>query len=265
MYELEIIEVKENVYESKWIPQSNRFVSCGDKIKIYKYFNEIQLLKEYSFENIKSISTENRELLYSNFQGNISMYDIEKEIIKFEFKGNEKMINKIERKDNLLITCSRDGNMKYYDIRNPYQCIYTLKSNNDCWSVKLNKNEIFIGYSNGSFKILDMKKNEIKEEIELKYGICDIDIKEDILISCLNGYYYENFKMKQIDEPVTIWNGKYYKKDKILGDGNGNIYYKKEKKKLNSIGIINIDLNKEIEELILITTLSQNIHLFLIE
>jgi WD repeat-containing protein 92 len=116
-------------FDFKWIPCSPRFVVVGQTprakgiIQIYKLKEgKIELINEwiqgggYKCSTFGASSLTNRELAIGDFDGNISIIDIETGTSKFQVKGHKSIINSIDGvggSGNIgpaeIITGSRDG------------------------------------------------------------------------------------------------------------------------------------------------------------
>lgn len=103
-----------------------------------------------------------------------------------------------------LVTGSRDGAVKVWDIRQPQKPVIVLepveKSRaRDCWTVRFgnafdpDERVVAAGYDNGDVKLFDLRTQKMLHEMNVGNGVCDVefdrpDIKMNkLLISMLEG------------------------------------------------------------------------------
>jgi WD40 repeat protein len=121
-------------FDFKWIPSSPRFVVVGQTpkakgiIQIYKMKDgKIENTHEwihgggYKCSTFGASSITNREIALGDFDGNVSIIDIETGKPSFQVKGHKSIINTIDGiggSGNIgpaeIVTGSRDGNFIFY-------------------------------------------------------------------------------------------------------------------------------------------------------
>lgn len=173
--------------------------------------------------------------------GSILLYDptsLEKPCYKI--KEHQLSVNKVECKqssgNNIVISASRDGTVRLYDIR-VNKVVSIMKSTNksycpDCWCVTaatnrsdthsggllpLSEFNICAGYENGDVKFFDMRNSIVKYAVNIQNGVCSIgfDRKDTqpckMICSTLEGNIY-TFN-------VVFYDSKYgysFTKDKVV-------------------------------------------------
>lgn len=121
-------------FDFKWIPCSPRFIVSGQTprakgiVQIYRMKEgALELVHEfvqgngYKCSTFGASSLTNRELALGDFDGNVSIIDLEKGKPSFQVKGHKSIINSIDGiggSGNIgpaeLLTGSRDGKLRYY-------------------------------------------------------------------------------------------------------------------------------------------------------
>lgn len=245
------------VYDTVWVPLSTRFVAMGSyprgtgAIQVFQLKEgKIALLHEYKKKTTIKCGTfshstiENRTLATGDFEGNLSVYDIEDEanpIYRVE-KAHESIINTIDGAGSTfgppeIVTGSRDGCVKIWDIRQKDKPVASLEpdvneTQADCWAVAFgnsyddHERVVASGYDNGDLKIFDLRTNTLRWETNIKNGICSLqfdrpDIKMNKLLATTLegkfmifdmrtfhpelGYSHMTHKVKQ----STIWCGRH--------------------------------------------------------
>ncbi|SBS85806.1 WD repeat-containing protein 92, putative (WDR92) [Plasmodium ovale curtisi] len=183
-----------------------------------------------------------REKNKGSFDGRILLYDINNMSKEYyTIKKHTKLINKIDCKshknNNLIVSGSRDGSVKIFDIRTnrevvslqpPKGSTYTP----DCWCVATGNNHIeenplcgerqenmniCAGYDNGDIKFFDIKTMTLEYEVNVNNGVCSISYdrkdtqKNKLICSTLEGNIYI-FNLDVYSEET----GYAYSKDQII-------------------------------------------------
>jgi WD40 repeat protein len=265
------------------LPYSTKLVSIGESfdskgiIQIYnlnqgKLSIESEYIQNYPSKcctfGISSFSS--RDLALGDFDGNLSVIDLEKGEFNYEIKKAHKGI--IQSIDGLgiknnqgppeIVTGGKDGLVKLWDLRSDKPCILLepkdIKKNfPECWTVRFcdcgfNK-KVGIGYDNGDIKIYDLRMDKIFFGENLKKGVCNIEFdKKNIpvnkmIVTTLDSKFYlydftnyfQNQKKLYDEVNTTIWGAKFLpqKRDMFVslgGDGNLNLYKYDKKDFLNN-------------------------------
>ena len=271
-------------FDIHWLPYSTKLVSIGESfdskgiLQIYNlYQGKLSIEGEYiqnypskcSTFGISSFSS--RDLALGDFDGNLSVIDLERGEFNYEIKKAHKGI--IQSIDGLgvknnqgppeIITGGKDGLVKLWDLRSDKPCILLepkdIKKNfPECWTVRFGEcgsnKKVGIGYDNGDIKIFDLRMDKIFMGENLKKGVCNIEFdKKNIpinkmIVTTLGSkfYFYDltNYfqnKKKLYDEVnTTIWGAKFLPQNRDIfvtlgGDGNLNLYKYDKKDFLNNI------------------------------
>ena len=270
-------------FDIHWLPYSTKLVSIGESfdskgiIQIYnlnlgKLSIESEYIQNYPSKcctfGISSFSS--RDLALGDFDGNLSVIDLEKGEFNYEIKKAHKGI--IQSIDGLgiknnqgppeIVTGGKDGLVKLWDLRSDKPCILLepkdIKKNfPECWTVRFcdccyNK-KVGIGYDNGDIKIYDLRMDKIFFGENLKKGVCNIEFdKKNIpinkmIVTTLDSKFYlydftnyfQNQKKLYDEVNTTIWGAKFLpqKRDMFVslgGDGNLNLYKYDKKDFLNN-------------------------------
>ncbi|CRG95176.1 G-beta repeat protein, putative [Plasmodium gallinaceum] len=246
--------VDNTIYDVKWIDEKSKIVAVGELLDKKGYINIYNLNKgkftcdssNKTNNGIKTVTpfysyTGNYTLACGSFDGSILLYDIHnlsKEYYKI--KKHNKLINKIDCKsyknNNIIVTASRDGSVKIFDIRT-YQDVVSLEPPKnsayipDCWCVATGNNyieenscgigeenfNICAGYDNGDIKFFDLKMMNLEHEVNVNNGVCSISYdrketkKNKLICSTLEGNIYL-FNLDVYSEDA----GYSYRKDKII-------------------------------------------------
>ena len=270
-------------FDIHWLPYSTKLVSIGESfdskgiLQIYnlnlgKLSIESEYIQNYPSKcctfGISSFSS--RDLALGDFDGNLSVIDLEKGEFNYEIKKAHKGI--IQSIDGLgiknnqgppeIVTGGKDGLVKLWDLRSDKPCMLLepkdIKKNfPECWTVRFcdcgfNK-KVGIGYDNGDIKIYDLRMDKIFFGENLKKGVCNIEFdKKNIpinkmIVTTLDSKFYlydftnyfQNQKKLYDEVNTTIWGAKFLpqKRDMFVslgGDGNLNLYKYDKKDFLNN-------------------------------
>ena len=270
-------------FDIHWLPYSTKLVSIGESfdskgiLQIYnlnlgKLSIESEYIQNYPSKcctfGISSFSS--RDLALGDFDGNLSVIDLERGEFNYEIKKAHKGI--IQSIDGLgiknnqgppeIVTGGKDGLVKLWDLRSDKPCILLepkdIKKNfPECWTVRFcdcgfNK-KVGIGYDNGDIKIYDLRMDKIFFGENLKKGVCNIEFdKKNIpinkmIVTTLDSKFYlydftnyfQNQKKLYDEVNTTIWGAKFLpqKRDMFVslgGDGNLNLYKYDKKDFLNN-------------------------------
>ena len=270
-------------FDIHWLPYSTKLVSIGESfdskgiLQIYnlnlgKLSIESEYIQNYPSKccifGISSFSS--RDLALGDFDGNLSVIDLERGEFNYEIKKAHKGI--IQSIDGLgiknnqgppeIVTGGKDGLVKLWDLRSDKPCILLepkdIKKNfPECWTVRFcdcgfNK-KVGIGYDNGDIKIYDLRMDKIFFGENLKKGVCNIEFdKKNIpinkmIVTTLDSKFYlydftnyfQNQKKLYDEVKTTIWGAKFLpqKRDMFVslgGDGNLNLYKYDKKDFLNN-------------------------------
>ena len=270
-------------FDIHWLPYSTKLVSIGESfdskgiLQIYnlnlgKLSIESEYIQNYPSKcctfGISSFSS--RDLALGDFDGNLSVIDLERCEFNYEIKKAHKGI--IQSIDGLgiknnqgppeIVTGGKDGLVKLWDLRSDKPCILLepkdIKKNfPECWTVRFcdcgfNK-KVGIGYDNGDIKIYDLRMDKIFFGENLKKGVCNIEFdKKNIpinkmIVTTLDSKFYlydftnyfQNQKKLYDEVNTTIWGAKFLpqKRDMFVslgGDGNLNLYKYDKKDFLNN-------------------------------
>ena len=270
-------------FDIHWLPYSTKLVSIGESfdskgiLQIYnlnlgKLSIESEYIQNYPSKcctfGISSFSS--RDLALGDFDGNLSVIDLERGEFNYEIKKAHKGI--IQSIDGLgiknnqgppeIVTGGKDGLVKLWDLRSDKPCILLepkdIKKNfPECWTVRFcdcgfNK-KVGIGYDNGDIKIYDLRMDKIFFGENLKKGVCNIEFdKKNIpinkmIVTTLDSKFYlydftnyfQNQKKLYDKVNTTIWGAKFLpqKRDMFVslgGDGNLNLYKYDKKDFLNN-------------------------------
>ena len=270
-------------FDIHWLPYSTKLVSIGESfdskgiLQIYnlnlgKLSIESEYIQNYPSKcctfGISSFSS--RDLALGDFDGNLSVIDLERGEFNYEIKKAHKGI--IQSIDGLgiknnqgppeIVTGGKDGLVKLWDLRSDKPCILLepkdIKKNfPECWTVRFcdcgfNK-KVGIGYDNGDIKIYDLRMDKIFFGENLKKGVCNIEFdKKNIpinkmIVTTLDSKFYlydftnyfQNQKKLYDEVNTTIWGAKFLpqKRDMFVslgGNGNLNLYKYDKKDFLNN-------------------------------
>ena len=206
--------VNYSLFDAKWIPCSAKFVVMGSRprgsgiIQIYEVSSgELKLVKDIERSQpvkcgtFKASSLKGRHLAAGDFQGKLSVYDLEDPSIPvYTANAHSTIINSIDGVAGQSIGCgapelvtgSRDGSVKVWDLRQKGRPVAVMEpeqgeDHRDCWTVTFgnsyNSEErvVAAGYDNGDVKMFDLKTMSVLWESNLKNGVCSLEFdRKDI-------------------------------------------------------------------------------------
>jgi len=214
----QIIEhVKETLnftpFETRWIPQSAKFVVLGQHPKATGAFricelaegksnvvHEVEKDKGFKCGTFGASSIEDRHIATGDYAGKLAVWDLN-DLRKpiFEVQGHDKIINCIDGCGGLnigggapeLVTGSRDGVVRVWDIRQQDPVLslepVTEEIPADCWTVCIgnsyNDSErvICAGYDNGDVKMFDLRTMSLRWDTNVRNGVCHVQFdRKDI-------------------------------------------------------------------------------------
>lgn len=219
----QIIEhVRENLnftpFETRWVPQSARFVILGqmpratgvirvcqlNKGKCEK-LTEVEKPKGFKCATFGASNIEDRHLATGDYTGNVAIWDLEnmKQPI-WSVKGHDQIVNAMDGCGGLnvgngapeLVTGSRDGTVRVWDPRqeDPVISLEPVEGETpaDCWTVAFgnsyNDSErvIAAGYDNGDIKMFDLRTMTLRWDTNVRNGICHLQFdRKDIRMNKL--------------------------------------------------------------------------------
>jgi len=193
------------VFETRWIPQSARFVALGEyargtgMLQIHGLSHgKVEQLKEsekkdpFKCGTFGASTKEERHFATGDFSGRLSYWDLEHlELPLWTVAGHERIINCIDGCGGLvgggapeIATGSRDGAVKIWDTRQSdtpvAQLVSSDGSGRDCWAVCFGNSiggsdrVVAAGYDNGDIKLLDLRTGTLRWETNIKNGICSM-------------------------------------------------------------------------------------------
>ena len=188
-----------------WLPYSTKLVTIGESfdskgvLHVYNLIRgrlnlECEYIQDYPSKccsfGISSFAS--RDLALGDFEGNLSVIDLERGVSNFKIqkahKGRIQTIDGLGIKNNMgppeVATGGKDGIVKIWDLRTDKPSIILepkdiQKNYPECWTVSYGDIEmgkkIGIGYDNGDIKIFDLRMDKIFFGENLKNGICSIE------------------------------------------------------------------------------------------
>eukprot|EP00742_Colponemidia_sp_Colp-10_P004102 GILJ01004377.1.p1 GENE.GILJ01004377.1~~GILJ01004377.1.p1 ORF type:complete len:356 (-),score=39.31 GILJ01004377.1:30-1097(-) len=204
-------------FDTKWIPNSARFVLMGQHpratgtIQVYELASgELKLLHEWEKPHgIKcgtfgATSIAQRQLAYGDYNGNLVICDLEHGQAAFSVQGHGSIINAIDGCGGLnigggapeLVTGGRDGCVRVWDPRQK-EAVVSLEPAEgetpaDCWTVAFGNSFndedrcICAGYDNGDVKLFDLRTMTLRWDTNVKNGVCGVEFdRKDIQMNKL--------------------------------------------------------------------------------
>eukprot|EP00042_Codosiga_hollandica_P025975 m.119437 g.119437 ORF g.119437 m.119437 type:complete len:356 (+) comp52054_c0_seq7:93-1160(+) len=201
------------IFGAKWIPASARMVAFGSHargtaaLQVYQLAHgKLELLVEVEKPSAikcgtfgaSSLST--RHFATGDFAGHLMVWDLERlDLPVFDAKAHGEIINCIDGCGGLnigngapeLVTASRDGSVKIWDIRQQDPVVDISPSEGehkrDCWAVAFGNSfdddsrSVVAGYDNGDIKMFDLRTLSLQWETHLPNGICSLQFdRKDI-------------------------------------------------------------------------------------
>jgi WD40 repeat protein len=207
----QVIEhVKENLnftpFETRWVPQSSRFVVLGQmpratgairvcqlsKGKCEKLV-EVEKPKGFKCGTFGASAIEDRHLATGDYVGNVNIWDLERlDKPIWSVKGHDQIVNAIDGCGGLgighgapeLLTGSRDGTVRLWDSRqqDPVLSLEPVEGETpaDCWSVAFGnayndaERVIAAGYDNGDIKLFALRTMTLRWDTNVRNGVCHL-------------------------------------------------------------------------------------------
>ncbi|XP_066599215.1 dynein axonemal assembly factor 10 [Prorops nasuta] len=206
--------VNYSLFDTKWVPCSTKFVVMGSKargtgiLQIYEISNgELKLVKDIEKSTpvkcgtFKASNLRDRYLATGDFMGKLNVYDLEDPSLPiYTANAHTEIVNAIDGMGGQTIGCgapelvtgSRDGSVKVWDLRQKSKPVAIMETKNDkihrdCWTVTFGNSfnsverAVLAGYDNGDIKMFDLKSMTVRWESNLKNGICSLEFdRKDI-------------------------------------------------------------------------------------
>lgn len=205
-------------FETRWIPQSARFVILGQMpratgvIRVCeldqgkcKKLSEVEKKSGFKCATFGASQIEDRHLATGDYAGNLQVWDLEnmqKPI--WSEKAHDQIINAVDGCGGLnvgggapeLVTGSRDGTVRVWDIRqqDPVLSLEPVEGETpaDCWTVAFgnsyNDSErcVAAGYDNGDIKMFDLRTMTLRWDTNVRNGVCHLQFdRKDIKMNKL--------------------------------------------------------------------------------
>lgn len=203
------------VHDTRWIPQSARFVAVGEyargtgALQVFALSHgKLELLleaeKKFGFKcaAFGGHAQSARILSTGDFDGHLMMWDLERtELPLFATKAHAKIINSIDAISGPgapeVVTGSRDGCVRVWDFRQKDAPVASLEPGSagdavDCWAVAFGNASaatercVIAGYDNGDVKLFDLRTNTLRWESNVGNGVCAVEFdRNNILMNKL--------------------------------------------------------------------------------
>jgi len=194
-------------FETRWVPQSARFVVLGQMPRATGAFRVCGLNKG-EVETLVSVEKptgfkcatfgasrlEERHIATGDYKGKLEIWDLERASGPPVWKADahDKIINAIDGIGGLnvgygapeLVTGSRDGTVRVWDPRQPDPVVSLEPADSDnpadCWTVAFGNAHndaercICAGYDNGDVKIFDLRTSTLRWDTNVKNGVCNV-------------------------------------------------------------------------------------------
>lgn len=193
-------------FESRWVPQSSRFVILGQNpratgaIRVCQLkdgksekLTEVEKPKGFKCATFGASAIESRHLATGDYEGGVAMWDLE-DLRKpiWSVRGHDKIVNAMDGSGGLgigngapeIVTGSRDGSVRVWDPRqeDPVVSLEPVEGETpaDCWTVAFgnsyNDSErcIAAGYDNGDIKMFDLRTMTIRWDTNVRNGVCHL-------------------------------------------------------------------------------------------
>jgi WD40 repeat protein len=196
-------------HETKWIPQSARFVSFG----VSPSSKGVLLVNELSRGELKTVleetellpcgikcatfgasRIEDRRVAVGAYDGSLNIFDLSSDkdrspVKLFSVKAHDGLINCIDGIGGSsvgngapeLATGGKDGNVRIWDPRVDHPVISFEpgegSANRDCWTVSFGDSFsdadrcLAAGYDNGDVKLFDLRTNTVRWETNCRNGV----------------------------------------------------------------------------------------------
>ncbi|KAI9335064.1 WD40-repeat-containing domain protein [Pilaira anomala] len=292
-------------YDTKWIPCSSTLCTIGTnshgtgKIAVYGLGDKrLELKRETETNSALRCSTftgQSRNFATGDFDGQLQIWDCQRfDIPLVSFKAHESIINTMDslnqpNEPQELVTGSRDGCVKVWDMRQPEKAVLTVKSkqnSKDIWAVAYGQlkgqNVIAVGYENGDIKLFNVNNSQYLWETNAKDGVCSIDFDHQTLcIGTLAGAFVIDIYTGKITEipsaeDTTLWSVRHIPQQSNYlsvagGDGNLSTYDQTslgqpvDVLKLSTHPIISLDWHKDKKGLFACSSFDESIKVGMIQ
>ncbi|EGF84211.1 hypothetical protein BATDEDRAFT_84932 [Batrachochytrium dendrobatidis JAM81] len=206
-------------FDVRWIPNSPRFVILGQlprgsgilevcQLQNGSIVKQQEIEKPHAFKcaTFGASSLTTRHLATGDFGGRLSMWDLERtEMPIYSAVAHSEIVNCIDGCGGIgiqagppeLVTGSRDGSVKVWDIRQRDKPVAKIAPAEgepiiDTWTVAFGNSyndeerSVCAGYENGDVKMFDLRAMKVLWETNLKNGVCSVEFdRRDIKMNKL--------------------------------------------------------------------------------